>query len=631
MGFVEARARRVNTWFARVRRHEGGGTSREARVGRHESGGTSRGAVYCGPFSPLRGRSLVMAATTLSGLQATHHGAVDNGDARTYMNGEVSTGPGNQPSPVRVVCATSEHTFELDTDALESVLLQDDLKDLPVAVVSVAGTFRKGKSFLLDFMLRFMYRKNKFWLGSENEPLTGFKWRGGSERETTGIEIWSEIFLSHRADGTQVAILLMDTQGAFDSQSTIRDCATVFALSTMTSSMQVYNLTQNIQEDDLQHLQLFTEYGRLAMEEIVTKPFQNLMFLVRDWSFPYEFPYGNTGGKHFLERRLKVSDTQHEELQNVRKHIHRCFSNVDCFLLPHPGLKVATNPNFDGSLKDISIEFKQGLMNLIPHLLLPENLAIKEINGTKLTCRSLVEYFKAYIKIYQGEDLPHPKSMLQATAEANNLSAVAAAQDFYNEEMEKVCGGSRPFLAPADLEREHQHVHKDALCIFRRTKKMGGIEFSRQYEEHLEESLTASFKRYALQNEGKNIFRAARTPSAFLLVAVFSYFFAGLLSILSLPSLASMCNLAFTVSVGLLATWSYVRYSGEHRHVGSLIDELAEAIWQQKKFQVFNPLAESFMEETWRQSVTNSLQASFPALETPAPSQQVALRYETLA
>lgn len=54
----------------------------------------------------------------------------------------------------------------------------------------------------------------------------------------------------------QVAVLLMDTQGAFDSQSTIKDCATLFALSTMTSSVQVYNLSQNIQEDDLQHLQV---------------------------------------------------------------------------------------------------------------------------------------------------------------------------------------------------------------------------------------------------------------------------------------------------------------------------------------------------------------------------------------
>lgn len=54
---------------------------------------------------------------------------------------------------------------------------------------------------------------------------------------------------------------------------------------------------------------------------------------------------------------LQVKQNQHEELQNVRKHIHSCFSNLGCFLLPHPGLKVATNPNFDGRLngKKISI------------------------------------------------------------------------------------------------------------------------------------------------------------------------------------------------------------------------------------------------------------------------------------
>ena len=46
---------------------------------------------------------------------------------------------------------------------------------------------------------------------------------------------WSLLRLSF----CQVAVLLMDTQGAFDNQSTVKDCATVFALSTMVSSLQV--------------------------------------------------------------------------------------------------------------------------------------------------------------------------------------------------------------------------------------------------------------------------------------------------------------------------------------------------------------------------------------------------------
>lgn len=117
---------------------------------------------------------------------------------------------------------------------------------------------------------------------------------------------------------------------------------------------------------------------------------------------------------------LQVKQNQHEELQNVRKHIHSCFSSIGCFLLPHPGLKVAINPHFDGRLRgrygfslrhrhvhtfelqahhdlfcaDINDEFKKELQNLVPLLLAPENLVEKEIGGAKVTCRDLLEYFK---------------------------------------------------------------------------------------------------------------------------------------------------------------------------------------------------------------------------------------------
>ncbi|MBZ3876936.1 Atlastin-2 [Sciurus carolinensis] len=512
-----------------------------------------------------------------------------------------------KPCPVQIVLAhEDDHNFELDEEALEQILLQEHIRDLNIVVVSVAGAFRKGKSFLLDFMLRYMYNKDsQSWIGGNNEPLTGFTWRGGCERETTGIQVWNEVFVIDRPNGTKVAVLLMDTQGAFDSQSTIKDCATVFALSTMTSSVQVYNLSQNIQEDDLQHLQLFTEYGRLAMEEIYQKPFQTLMFLIRDWSYPYEHSYGLEGGKQFLEKRLQVKQNQHEELQNVRKHIHNCFSNLGCFLLPHPGLKVATNPSFDGRLKDIDEDFKRELQNLVPLLLAPENLVEKEISGSKVTCRDLVEYFKAYIKIYQGEELPHPKSMLQATAEANNLAAVAGARDLYCKSMEQVCGGDKPYIAPSDLERKHLDLKEVALKQFRSVKKMGGDEFCRRYQDQLEAEIEETYANFIKHNDGKNIFYAARTPATLFAVMFAMYIISGLTGFIGLNSIAVLCNLVMGLALTSLCTWAYVKYSGEFREIGTMIDQIAETLWE----QVLKPLGDNLMEENIRQSVTNSIKA----------------------
>uniref|UniRef100_A0A8C5W9D7 Atlastin GTPase 2 n=1 Tax=Microcebus murinus TaxID=30608 RepID=A0A8C5W9D7_MICMU len=512
-----------------------------------------------------------------------------------------------KPCPVQIVLAhEDDHNFELDEEALEQILLQEHIRDLNIVVVSVAGAFRKGKSFLLDFMLRYMYNKDsQSWIGGNNEPLTGFTWRGGCERETTGIQVWNEVFVIDRPNGTKVAVLLMDTQGAFDSQSTIKDCATVFALSTMTSSVQVYNLSQNIQEDDLQHLQLFTEYGRLAMEEIYQKPFQTLMFLIRDWSYPYEHSYGLEGGKQFLEKRLQVKQNQHEELQNVRKHIHNCFSNLGCFLLPHPGLKVATNPSFDGRLKDIDEDFKRELRNLVPLLLAPENLVEKEISGSKVTCRDLVEYFKAYIKIYQGEELPHPKSMLQATAEANNLAAVAGARDIYCKSMEQVCGGDKPYIAPSDLERKHLDLKEVAIKQFRSVKKMGGDEFCRRYQDQLEAEIEETYANFIKHNDGKNIFYAARTPATLFAVMFAMYIISGLTGFIGLNSIAVLCNLVMGLALTSLCTWAYVKYSGEFREIGTMIDQIAETLWE----QVLKPLGDNLMEENIRQSVTNSIKA----------------------
>lgn len=64
-----------------------------------------------------------------------------------------------QAEALQIVTTAEDHTFTLDEEKLTEVLLQNEIKDRIVCIVSVAGAFRKGKSFLLDFFLRYMYAK----------------------------------------------------------------------------------------------------------------------------------------------------------------------------------------------------------------------------------------------------------------------------------------------------------------------------------------------------------------------------------------------------------------------------------------------------------------------------------------
>ena len=45
--------------------------------------------------------------------------------------------------------------------------------------------------------------------------------RGGMERDTTGILMWSKVFLVKTDSGKEVAVALVDTQGSFDKNRSV--------------------------------------------------------------------------------------------------------------------------------------------------------------------------------------------------------------------------------------------------------------------------------------------------------------------------------------------------------------------------------------------------------------------------
>ena len=76
-----------------------------------------------------------------------------------------------------------------------------------VAVISIAGAFRKGKSFLLNFLVTYLEWLEAGGQGDwfdEKTTLDKFHWRGGCDRDTNGIFLWSKPYVFENQNGEEV-------------------------------------------------------------------------------------------------------------------------------------------------------------------------------------------------------------------------------------------------------------------------------------------------------------------------------------------------------------------------------------------------------------------------------------------
>lgn len=55
------------------------------------------------------------------------------------------------------IITLQDHKFGLQIDSLKGILEVNHIKDRYCVIVSVVGAFREGKSFLLNFFLRYLY------------------------------------------------------------------------------------------------------------------------------------------------------------------------------------------------------------------------------------------------------------------------------------------------------------------------------------------------------------------------------------------------------------------------------------------------------------------------------------------
>jgi hypothetical protein len=175
-----------------------------------------------------------------------------------------------------------------------------------VAVVSIAGIYRTGKSFLLNCLSQ---------VEGATEPL--FEVGPTVQACTRGLWIWPTAMHVPQPDGTSLRVLFVDSEGLGSVGGTQQHDLQVFSLTMLISSIFMYNSVGAIDESSIEQLSFVTQLakhiqvkssgpddGASAVDDL-DKFFPDFIWTLRDFTLNLVDEYGNPITEHeYLENAL---------------------------------------------------------------------------------------------------------------------------------------------------------------------------------------------------------------------------------------------------------------------------------------------------------------------------------------
>jgi len=436
-----------------------------------------------------------------------------------------------------------EEEIQIVEQALKSTQAQK------VAVVGIMGAFRTGKSFLLDLMLRYlksitlksrtpasvaegeecvlpswaMGRDVPAWAvecgssmteGREDrmtgKELDGFAWRPGMDKCTEGVWIWSEAFVCPSQDG-DIAVLLMDTQGAWDAKMTKEQSATVYGLTTLLSSRLIYNVSKQIQQDKVDNLLYFTDFAQAALrtkadsskmlEENNIKAFQTLEFLVRDWPHYSEDASVEVGREMMVEHLAQWKDPKVAEDTTSMDTLYCMYDDIDVWCLPHPSLSIERS-SWDGDLAVIEPEFWRFINGYFQKIFSPTELRAKTSLGTPLTVDSLAPVIREFTSAFKNA-APQAQSFAQAMETSTALLAKNNAVSLVKQKLQEKCSESDKALEPETFEKLASETSSMAQKSFTEQAIFGSKDSIEKMRQELSDDISQTVRMFKEENDRK--------------------------------------------------------------------------------------------------------------------------------
>mmetsp|Transcript_28742 Transcript_28742/g.68650 ORF Transcript_28742/g.68650 Transcript_28742/m.68650 type:complete len:1574 (-) Transcript_28742:8-4729(-) len=336
----------------------------------------------------------------------------------------------------------------------------------PIAIAAIVGRYRTGKSLLVNRMLLDL-AGNGFQVGSTVNSCT------------KGLWLWDKPLRCKNAEGQEVNLLIVDTEGIASLDADADHDAKIFALALLLSSFFIYNSVGSIDESALNNLSLVVELTKHIRTKAGNEGdetgaefasfFPHFLWVVRD--FTLQLVDENNVSftpKQYLEKALTPMSgfSEGTEVKNrIRRMLLAFFPNRDCVTLKRP-------VEDEGKLQQLDTadwsEFRPEFVSQMKELRkkIYTGAPAKMLNGKMLDGFMLVHLAEAYSdSINTGSALNIGDAWGQVSL-SRNKKAVEEGRHLYETKASALVK-EMPF-SKDELEAKHKELQAEALAEFKR-------------------------------------------------------------------------------------------------------------------------------------------------------------------
>ncbi|GBB86956.1 hypothetical protein RclHR1_01340023 [Rhizophagus clarus] len=349
----------------------------------------------------------------------------------------------------------------------------------PLAIVSVVGSFRRGKSWFANVLHG---RHDGFNLGAKVEGCT------------RGIYMWSPPFKlpSSQPNGKtiQKRVIVLDSEGIDDPKQDENWATKLFILCLVISSTFVYNINGIVGRDDIGKLHLMTDLSKFIKEPEYGDFLPRLVILLRDFNF--EKP------DNFKDYFLKQMNNINVE---AAKAIRESFHDFDVYGLSSPGHKKKTLQHMEeAKTNELDEEFVEEVVNAVKSIY--SQLPLKYIGTSAMKGISFVRFLENVVeRMNRSENsallsIPSEyESIIQFVAQETIKESIRRYEERMNNFMKE---GRFPILWEEFEKRHHEYISEVNKIFFE--KVIGSPTQIGSFSEQLNKETSRSKEEFVKRN-----------------------------------------------------------------------------------------------------------------------------------